>query len=609
MKRTIPALTVILMLLTLVKLTYLQMELGLLRYPATFLAASLIVIASIYLPLVLIRGARQPRASLVVHTVLSILVFADLVHARFFHTVIPVQALFLLGEATGVPESIKSLLRPTDVLLFADSIVLLVLLRSSKGKDLPNCRLTSSVLFLVLLLCLLGTGVTTTTQAMGRPQVLAQLGALPYHVYDACSSLRKATVEYDYDALVLQKEQAWMSKRLEHHGLARGRNVIVIQVEALQDFLVHREVNGQEITPVLNRLIQKDSFYFNSYFQSTSLGSTSDAEFSSHNSLYPSLERASYQQYEGKNFYTLPLALKDAGYSTAAFHGFRKDFWNRDRFYPGQGFDVFYSDELFTLDEKIGMGLSDGSFLRQALSYLQEMKQPFYAFMVTLSGHHPWIVPGKYRDLELPDNLPGTTLGNYLQCTHYVDQAIGEFLQQLKTTGLYENSTVVIYGDHFGMRVDDANMNKQMSELLGYKYDYDEMLNVPLIIHVPGMGRSETVDTTGSQIDLFPTMLNLLGLEKDRTAVLAGQDLLNTDEGFAALKILSLEKGSFVDNDIMFEMSRDGVFEHSRAWNLQNHEPVLIDSYREKSRRAALEWDFSAWMLDNDLVRSAKLVR
>ena len=100
----------------------------------------------------------------------------------------------------------------------------------------------------------------------------------------------------------------------------------------MQNFVINLNYNNQEITPNLNRLMNdKSSVYYDKYYQLIGRGNTSDAEFVSHNSLHPSLEEPSYTKYENNTFYGLPWLLRDQGYTAWAMHGYKKEFWNREK--------------------------------------------------------------------------------------------------------------------------------------------------------------------------------------------------------------------------------------------------------------------------------------
>ncbi len=145
-------------------------------------------------------------------------------------------------------------------------------------------------------------------------------------------------------------------------------------MEALQKFPLNRFYNEQELTPNLNKLIEdKSTIYFNNYYQQIGRGNTADAEFVSNNSLYPSMDEPTYSQYEENTFHGLPWVLRDNGYRSWVFHGYKKEFWNRERAYPNQGFERFISEEDYNLEETIGFGITDEEFFKQSMDYLKEM--------------------------------------------------------------------------------------------------------------------------------------------------------------------------------------------------------------------------------------------
>ena len=179
--------------------------------------------------------------------------------------------------------------------------------------------------------------------------------------------------------------------------------------------------------------------------------------------------------------------LKDNGWTTAtAFHGYTNTFWNRNLAYPGQGFDAYLSGSDYYAEptEKAGMGVSDGEFFVRAVDYLKTQEGPFYAFMVTLTSHYAFELPAQYNMLTLHEEHVGTLFGNYLQSVHYFDYAVGMFIDALKDAGLYDNTVLTFYGDHFGLPVYDWQSKMFMTELLGREYTYAEHFNVPLMIPV-----------------------------------------------------------------------------------------------------------------------------
>ncbi|MDW7671549.1 MAG: LTA synthase family protein [Bacillota bacterium] len=561
-------------------------------------AASL---AAIFSLIRFLMPIRYMRGYLAVHIILTSLIFINTVYYSHFYTLLPVHSVFLIGQLGGVTDSIAALMRPAYFLYFIDTAILWFL--HQRGKLIKN-RSTDEknhvyVLLFLLLTVFLGTAFYQLSQRTEGHLTPANLGMLNYHVVDLVRLFMPTPVnpelaEEAVTALVQEEEERQFS------GLLKNRNIIVIQAESLQSFVMEHHLAGQEITPVLNRLAAQDSLYFSRFYEQAGWGNTSDAEFVSHNSFYPSTKTFSYRAYQNNTFYTLPMLLRELGYSTMVFHGNDPEFWNRRQAYPGQGIDRYYSSEDFDMTEVIGMGLSDHELFQQSIEWLKQSPDPFYAFYSTLTSHHPFDMPEEMQYLKMPDEYAGTVLAGYLQSVHYLDRQIGEFIDRLQSEGLYENAAIVIYGDHQGLDMRDEAANDLVSRFIRKPYQEDEMFRVPLLIHIPGSGLHEEVTIAGGQIDFFPTISNLMGKPVKPNQVM-GKDLLNIQEGFVA-KQIHVSEGSFIDNGKIFIMSPEGIYENSRAWMLQTGEPVPLNECRSGYERALAEIALSEYILQNDLV-------
>jgi phosphoglycerol transferase MdoB-like AlkP superfamily enzyme len=337
-------------------------------------------------------------------------------------------------------------------------------------------------------------------------------------------------------------------------------------------------------------------------------GNTSDAEFVSQNSLYPSMEEPTYTQYVNNTYYGLPWLLRDNGYNAWVFHGYKADYWNREEAYVNQGFQRFISEKDFDFDDIIGFGLKDEDFFDQSIHYLKELdkkdENPFYAFMITLSSHTPFLMPEEYQTLRIREEHKDTMLGNYLQAIHYTDQQIGSFIESLKREGLYDDTVIAIYGDHFAVLSTDENEQPIMSDLLGERYDFDSMMNMPLIIHVPGEDIHEINTTLGSQLDFYPTIANIMGYNNEKGLVF-GRDLNNTEENYVFPQTYML-KGSVITDTSVLEISRDGIFEHSRAYDRETRKEIDINQFKALSKKAEEEINKGHYILKHDTLKELK---
>lgn len=572
---------------------YYLMELG----TNLILNAFISTVLMFFLLLILIRNKKTRIGFFVVYFILSFLMIIDVVYLKYFNDTFKLAYFRYISEFVEVLDILFVVVEFKHLLVFADIILVGFLVLRMKD-DVKLFRFKLSPLIIVssiIAFTLLNPFGNSDIKSLGNNEFFN------YYIKDAYGMVLGDEVEIEEvgEYTFLDGKETKENKRLE--GIGEGRNLIVIQVESLQNMVINKDYNGQEITPNLNKLISEDTLYFNNYYQQLGKGNTSDAEFVSHNSIYAPVHGQAYEIYQDSYFHGLPWILKDNGYSTAALHGYRGDFWNRDKAYPAQGLDKFYSEKDYDFDEELVMGIGDKEFFDQSVRYMKKFEEPFYSFLITLTSHGPYNLPKDKQGLELEERDNGTLFGDYLQAVNYTDRAIGEFIQDLKDEGMYDNSIIAIYGDHFGITTNDGRIDQRMNDFVGKKYDYDEMMKVPLIINIPGEDVSETIEVTGGQVDFMPTILNLMGIESNNPIVF-GQDLVNAEEGFVISQTYMI-KGSYIDDEVVFEMSKDGMYENSRAWNKDTGEEVDIEECREGYEKALRLLNESLYILENDLLR------
>jgi lipoteichoic acid synthase len=134
---------------------------------------------------------------------------------------------------------------------------------------------------------------------------------------------------------------------------------------------------------------------------------------------------------------------------------------------------------------------------------------------------------------------------------HYTDQQLGIFIEQLQHKGILEHSIVAIYGDHFGLQPKD-NDPAWVSEQLGIPYhEIITRMNVPFIVAVPDVP-GDTIDQVGGQLDMLPTILNLLGISEEQSElILFGSDMLNVETNTIGARYY-LPTGSFFNDEVLF---------------------------------------------------------
>lgn len=519
--------------------------------------ASVLAIALI----VMIAMPGRLRAALsAVAFLTSVLLYADLIFYRFFNDFITLPVLLLSDHMNDLRGSILHLVHPADPLLFADGLLLAALGRGRRPAALPRRKLQAAVIaVMVIALSSINYSMAVSVRpellvrAFDRQILVRSIGAYNYHLYDAVLNARMGSRqalarETDF-AAAAQSLAALPPDRVDPamFGAARGRNVFLVSLESLQSFVLDRRIDGAEVTPFLNKL-KKESFSFENFYHQTAQGKTSDAEFLIDTSLYPLPTGAVFFTHAHNEYRSLPQALKRDGYTPVAFHANDPSFWNRGRMYATLGYERFYDADDFTVDDSnsIGWGLGDISFFEQSVAKAAALPRPFFAKLVTLTNHYPFELDEERR--LIPEfTSKSRTLNRYIPTVRYLDLAVERFFDAVKREGLYESSIFVLYGDHYGI---SPKHNKSMAYLLGKEkitpFDSIQLQRVPLLIHIPGMeGRVNL--TVAGQIDLYPTLLHLLGIMPEQPHYF-GRDLFAADRP----ELVVFRDGSFVTERLIY---------------------------------------------------------
>lgn len=530
--------------------------------------------------------------------VMSLLLFAASVYFNHFGSVPTYLALYELDQVFQVKASVESTIQSVDYLFFADLVILAIFgaaRRWKQGKAYPRERYVSRKAtiahMMVILLAIIGGfsfSAYSVNSARGITNELVQAETAGFLNYEVVAAIK---VKEDNNLIgtgdikdtiakvdELQASYSYSDKPAgttpDYFGSQKGKNVIVLQLEAFQNFPLHQSLNGQELTPVMNKLAD-EGFYFPHVYQQIGPGNTSDAEFISNTSIYPIGTLAMSTGFGDREIPSLARLLKDKGYESYTFHVNNVGFWNRNKLYPALGFNGYYEKADFTNDHFNAFGASDEQLYITAVDKLVELQKkgiPFYAQMVTASSHHPFKIPDSFKKITMPDELKDTMLGDYLTAINYTDYAIGTLIEGLKKNGLWENTVLVMYGDHFGLQPQDVPP-EQVENALGIPYDSRiSRFNIPLIVRVPGMEQGQVVERTGGQLDILPTIANLLGVSLEQEGFTAfGHDLLNIDRNVIGMRYY-LPSGSFFNDDILYVPGKG--FEDGEAVSLDTLEPV-----------------------------------
>lgn len=504
------------------------------------------------------KGKKSYWLLLVLDFICSLWMFANILYYREFSDFLSLGIIKTSGTVSNnLGLSISEILHGTDFLIFVDVIVFALLLIFKLIKvDYSPVKYRVPAVITVLSVVLFGLNLTAAekdrsqllTRTFDNNYIVKYLGLNFYAGYNAYQTHKQNETRAHASSSDMDKVLKFINKNrtednIQYFGKAKGKNVFIFHLESFQQFLIDYKVNGKEVTPNINSFYHnQNTLSFDNFFNQVGQGKTSDAETMLENSLYGLPSGSVTSTYGTDNtFQALPAMLSQRGYTTASFHGDVGSFWNRNNTYKSWGYQYFFDKEFYKdkADYSVGYGLKDKIFLKQAAQYIEQLPQPFYAKIITVTNHYPYQIDKQNQDF--PKTTTGdNTVDGYVQTAHYLDQAFGEFISYLKKTGLYDNSMIVMYGDHYGI---SNNHKKAIAQLLGKDkvtdYDLVNFQKVPFMIHMNGL-QGGINHTYGGEIDVMPTLLDLMGI-KNTDTIQFGQDLLATNRR----QVVAFRNGDF----------------------------------------------------------------
>lgn len=522
---------------------------------------------------------------------ISILYLSIVIYHDYYGAIVTYSALKQAGQLGEVTSSIRSLFKPIYLMFFIDLPIMLLLLKKRTCFHF-NMRKRTFVLLGVAASLIVLINMLFQSNIVNEKIKAQALGMINYQLYSATKPLLQ-TIQgkntHVSQSLINEIKNIKPTKRKDYFGEAKNKNVIVIQLEAVQNFPINKTINGNEITPNINKLI-RNSIYFSNFFQQIGKGNTSDAEFVLNTSIYPLGDVAMSQEYGEKDIPSLPKLLNNYGYTSLTFHTNDVTFWNRNKLYQALGFDEFYDKKYFGNSDVIAYGASDEILYIKALARLKTLHQKgekFYANLISMSSHHPFKIPADKPQLPIPKEYQKTNIGAYLQAVHYADYALGIFIENLKENGMWEDTLLIIYGDHYGLQIKNEKERKLIRKLLGREYHKElDGFNTPLIISLPwkNINGLEKKSVAG-QIDLMPTITGILGISLD-DHIHFGQDLFNNKENLLGSRFY-VPTGTFLNEEIFFVPGKQ--FDDGTATSLETHQQLNdYDQYREDFHRALM---------------------
>lgn len=585
-------------------------------------------IATTFFLLAIALYVRRTKASyitmMILFTVMSLLLFSNVIYYREFTDFITINTMLGAGKvASGLGESALRLFRPYDILYLLDVIVIGILLLTKKIKmdERPvRARVAISVSLLSVVFFLFNLFMAETarpqllTRQFSRDYIVKFLGLNAFTVYDGITTYQTNQVSAEASSNDLVEVENYVKEHYakpneDTFGIAKGKNVIYIHLESFQQFLIDYKLKdatgvNHEVTPFINSLYHNNStFSFDNFFHQVGQGKTSDAETLLENSLFGSAQGSLFTQLGGKNTFEAAPNILDqkAGYTSAVFHGNAGNFWNRNETYKKLGYDYFFDSSYYDVTEENSFqyGLHDKPFFNQSVKYLERLQQPFYSKFIAVSNHYPY---SNFTNNEAGFPLATTsdeTINGYFATANYLDKAVEEFFNYLKSSGLYENSVIVLYGDHYGV---STSRNKNLAELLGSSkslwddFDDSALQRVPYMIHIPGQTKGGINHTYGGQVDALPTLLHLLGIDT-KNYIQLGQDLFSKENE----QLVAFRNGNYVSPK--YTMLGSEIYNTNTGELILDPSVEIKNEAEELKRKAALQLQISDRTTTGDLLR------
>ena len=371
-------------------------------------------------------------------------------------------------------------------------------------------------------------------------------------------------------------------------GEAKNMNIVVVLMESMSADLLHVKQNGKEITPFLNELIGK-SYYFENFFSAGT--HTNHGILATLYGLPSLLDRNMMKNVDIPLCEGFPLVLQEQGYRTMFFMTHEAQYDNINAFLLENGIEEIYSQENYPREKRVNsFGVADDYLFEYASGKLHEKSKsnkPFFATLLTISNHPPYIVPDRFKSVSNESQF---------QIVAFADDAIRNFMESAKKQDWYNNTIFVFLGDH-GKIVGSQTYEMPLS------YNH-----IPLIIYSPAFADAPKCFTQlGGQVDVFPTIMGMLNRSYENNTF--GVDLLKQKRRYMFFSsddaIGCIDSTYFYTRNFKSEV--EGIFKYrdNSAENLMSANKAAADSMRTYSLSML---QTANYMFKNQLTRS-KIIR
>lgn len=522
---------------------------------------------------------------------LDIWLIANIMYARTYYNVIPLTSYGLINNLADFQESVWASLSWADVLFPLTTFGLIFAWRKVDIKNL--IRSVTRRMWLILTSCIVIPILAVAVDSWVKGGYRAAYEKLMYDYVTCTQSVYTIPGTWLYDALGAGRELTpeiekeindWLADRpVRNDSLASTiiprDNCIIILCESFESWLIGAKVDGIEITPRLNAFLREDSVFYAPNMLSQVRGARSiDAQLLIHTGLFPINSGAYSHRFPHTTYMSLDKAFKEKypGAKSTSFTVDKKIVWNAAVVAQDFGIDQLVDKNCYNLDVATGprKRLGDHSFFRQ--TYEKLLDDTYFAKdghsliqCVTYSGHTPFIIPDNLKQIRIPDKYP-ETLRNYMEVANYTDRAIGEFIDRLRSNPKFDNTMIVITGDHEGL---GANRSRFLSDPVVAKFMSPGSYTPFLVLNSPLEGR---YDEVFGQIDFYPTMLDLLRLDNYEWRGM-GRSLFDPDR-----KPFAVSPQMQIDGNIS-DVSPEEVDHYKRGYNIAD-KIISRDYFKNRSK-------------------------
>ncbi len=346
----------------------------------------------------------------------------------------------------------------------------------------------------------------------------------------------------------------------------RRLNIFIIILESFsaeQSAYLNPDLeNGNYVgyTPVLDSLM-KHSLVFHGFANGTRSIEGIPAIISS----IPALLKTPYlsSPYVGNSINSIAGMLKEMGYSTAFFHGGTNGTMGFEAYSKIAGFDNYYGRKEYNNEDDYdgNWGIFDEPFLQYTAQKLDDVEKPFCSAVFTLSSHHPFTIPEKYKGKFRKGPSP------IQESIMYADYSLGKFFETVSKYSWFDSTLFILTADHTSLVY-----HTELRNSLG-QYE------IPIVFYQPGKWKDTISPEIAQQTDIMPSVLDYLNYSKDYIAF--GRSIFDTTNPDFAI---SYSNGIYqlIKDDYLYQFNGEkdvALFNYRKdrllKWNILNKKPAI----------------------------------